>query len=71
MSSQRHPKKEVREALELAAAHGWKVEKKHGHAWGVIRCGKGCKASVSSTPKNPGNHAKQIKRAVLSCPHTK
>jgi hypothetical protein len=25
--------------------------------------------SIWSTPRNPGNHAKQIARAVKRCPH--
>lgn len=45
-------------------------------AWGIIycpyndkecRCGAFCIASIWSTPKNAGNHAKQIKRVVDNC----
>ena len=47
-----------------------------GHAWGKIycpnndnecRCGEFCISSVWSTPRNPVNHAKQIKRVVDNC----
>lgn len=29
----------------------------------------GCRVRVYSTPKNQGNHAKDIRRAVDHCPH--
>jgi len=47
-----------------------------GHAWGrmycpfndvVCRCGEFCVASIWSTPKNTGNHARQIRRIVDNC----
>lgn len=31
------------------------------------RCGEFCITSVWSTPKNPGNHARQLKRVVDNC----
>jgi hypothetical protein len=31
------------------------------------RCGEFCIASIWSTPKNPGNHGKQIRRVVDNC----
>lgn len=74
----RHPKKDVEQALEEAEAEGWTVEHTaSGHRWGVARCpvgsspgeDRGCSISVWSTPKNPGNHAKAIARAVKRCPH--
>lgn len=68
----RHPKKEVEEALRYCEEQGWEVEKTApGHRWGVVRCGKGCEVSVWSTPKNPGNHAKRIRKAPDKCPHGK
>ena len=33
----------------------------------VTICGEFCRASIWSTPKNPGNHAKQIRRIVDNC----
>lgn len=69
-SGGRHSKKDVAAALDYAEEHDWQVEQtKSGHRWGVARCGKGCSVSIWSTPKNPGNHGKAIRRAVDRCPH--
>lgn len=72
-----HPKKEVADALEYAKEKGMRVHpsrSRAGHAWGWIYCPEasreGCRIPVWSTPGNPGNHAKGIKAAVDSCPHT-
>ncbi len=66
----RHAKKEVEEALDYAHSHNWTVAQTiAGHRWGVARCGQGCSVSIWSTPRNPGNHAKAIRRAVDKCPH--
>jgi hypothetical protein len=66
----RHSKKEVKEALIYAESHGWTVQPTaSGHAWGSASCGQGCRISIWSTPKNPGNHGKQIRRAVDRCTH--
>lgn len=69
----RHPKKEIHEALQYAILKGWVIiESKKGHCWGIIRCphGRGgCQKSIWSTPRNPGDHAKDIKRFVDKCPH--
>lgn len=71
-----HPKKEVEEALRYAESNGWRLDVGGAHAWGRIycpyndeecRCGEFCITSVWSTPKNPGNHARQIKRVVDNC----
>ncbi len=76
MSRARHPKKEVEEALRHAEALGWRIEVGGSHAWGRMycpyndvecRCGEFCIASIWSTPKNPGNHARQLKRVVDNC----
>jgi hypothetical protein len=79
MSGKTHPKQEVEEALRYAEAHGWRVEVSGSHAWGRIycpynheecRCGEFCIASIWSTPRNAGKHARQIRRVVDSCvPH--
>jgi hypothetical protein len=70
MARRRHPKKEVEGALRYAEEAGWTVEPAvPGHRWGVARCGSGCSVSVWSTPANPGNHGKDIRRAVDRCPH--
>ena len=74
MARARHPKKDVEAALADAEEAGWTVTPtSSGHRWGVLRCGEasrlGCQVSVWSTPRNPGNHAKQIRRALDRCPH--
>jgi hypothetical protein len=64
VSRGRHPKKEVADALEQAEDAGLLVEEIHrGHRWGNVTCER-CHASrtVWSTPRNTGNHAKQIDR---------
>ncbi|MCW8825052.1 MAG: hypothetical protein OQK78_01375 [Gammaproteobacteria bacterium] len=74
----KHSKKEVEEAIVYAESHGWTVESASGHPWGTLkcshndkecRCGRFCRMSVWSTPKNPGNHAKQLKTRVDNCIH--
>jgi hypothetical protein len=72
VSQDRHPKKEVREALEFAERNGWRVEKSKGgsaHAWGKMLCPNPdhCHPSINSTPRNPQVHATQLKRAVARC----
>lgn len=71
-----HPKKEVEAALKHAESNEWRVEVGGAHAWGKIycpyndeecRCGEFCIVSVWSTPKNPGNHARALKRVVDNC----
>jgi len=80
MSRARHPKKEVEKALRHAEAQGWRIEVSGSHAWGRMycpyndvecRCGEFCIASIWSTPKNPGNHARQLKRVVDNCARNK
>lgn len=80
MSRRKHPKPEVEAAIQHAEAHGWIVETGGAHAWGKIycpyndetcRCGEFCIASIWSTPKNPGNHARQLKRVVDNCAREK
>lgn len=71
-----HPKKEVEEAIQHAERNEWRVEVGGGHAWGKMycpynddecRCGEFCITCIWSTPKNPGNHAKDLKRVVNNC----
>ncbi len=71
-----HPKPEVEKTLKYAEEHGWRIEVGGSHAWEKMycphnnkecRCGEFCVSSIWSTPKNPGNHAKQIKRVVDNC----
>ena len=71
MARSRHPSKEVEEAVQHAEARGWTV-RMQGH-WGRMYCAKadrdGCQFGVNGTPRNAGDHAKQIRRAVERCPH--
>jgi len=55
---------------------GWRIEPGGSNAWGrmycpynddACRCGEFCIVSIWSTPKNPGNHGKQIRRVVENC----
>ncbi len=71
-----HPNKEIEDALGYAEANGWRIKVGGSHAWGRIfcpyndaqcRCGNFCISSVWSTPRNPDNHAKALKRVVDNC----
>lgn len=74
----KHSKKEVEAALVYAEEHGWTVENRNGHAWGILkcphndkecRCGKFCQLSIWSTPKNPGNFARTLIARIDNCIH--
>lgn len=78
----KHSNKEIRAAINYAIEHGWKVKpgSTSSHSWGQIycpnndaecRCREFCLTSIWSTPRNPRNHAKQIKRVVDNCIHIK
>ena len=63
-------------AIQHAEQAGWTVEQVRGHPWGRMkcprnnencRCGEFCIASIWSTPRNPTNHARQIRRIVDGC----
>ena len=70
----RHPKGEVESAIQYAEALGWRVVPGSGHNWCRLYCPKatreGCQVGVYCTPKNAGNHARQIRNGVDRCPHT-
>ncbi|MBF0137975.1 MAG: hypothetical protein H7833_17620 [Magnetococcus sp. DMHC-1] len=71
----KHPIKEIRSAIEHAIDKGWKFDKASGHAFGILKCptnkkcrnGVYCQFSVWSTPKDPEEHARAIRRAVDQC----
>ena len=72
MGRSKHPKKEVEEAIAYVVARGWTLEERHGrgHVWGILRCPTGDDFQyVWGSPKNAGNHSKQIQRAFFKCPH--
>lgn len=70
-----HPNKSIREALQYAASEGWRVMKAgpRAHIWGTIYCHEssrdGCRFHIYSTPRNPQNHARAIRRVVDACSH--
>lgn len=71
VSADRHPKKEVAEALSRAHQAGLEVVEIHrGHRWGEVSCAS-CAASraVYTTPRDPGNHAKQLDRFTIRHTH--
>ena len=80
MARNRHPNQHIEAALQHSEAMGWRVEPtgRSSHAWGRLycphrdpveqcRCGEFCVTSISSTPRNPETHAKQIRRRVDGC----
>ncbi len=71
-----HPNKEIAAAIAYAEERGWRIEQGGSHAWGRMyypqnnpdcRGGEFCIQSIWSTPKNPGNHARMLKRVVDNC----
>ena len=76
MTRAKHPNKDVESAVAHAEAEGWRVDIGGSHAWGKMycpyndeqcRCGIHCITSIWSTPKNPSNFAKQLRRVVDNC----
>lgn len=77
MTRSSHPNTEIEQALQYAEKNGWRVESGRAH-WGLMfcpanekdldcRCGAYCITSISGTPRNPGNHARKLKRIVDNC----
>lgn len=76
MPRKKHANKEIEAVLAYAELNGWLIKNRNGHAWGRMycpfntrdcRCGEFCVASIWSTPRNPQNHARQIRRIVDNC----
>ncbi|SOB78060.1 hypothetical protein SAMN04488490_3906 [Marinobacter sp. LV10R510-11A] len=76
MRRKRHTDKDIEAAIAYAEIKGWRIEMRNGHAWGRMycpfndsqcRCGDFCVASIWSTPRSAGNHARQICRIVDNC----
>ncbi|MEI7814025.1 MAG: hypothetical protein WCJ13_04455 [Coriobacteriia bacterium] len=78
MPRQRHPNPHIEEALKHAESKNWRVEPagRSSHAWGRLycphdnpecHCGEFCITSISSTPRSPEDHARQITRRVNRC----
>jgi len=71
VSPGRHQHKEVADALGDAKAVGLTVVTLHSnHRWGEVIC-EPCQSArdVWSTPRNPGTHAKQLKRFIAEHTH--
>jgi hypothetical protein len=73
MARPRRPNKEIEAAVQLAEDSGWRVFNGGSHAWGFLygreQTRDGCKVPVRSTPRNPENHAKWIRRQIDRCSH--
>lgn len=73
MARPKHPNKHIERAVQYAEALGWLVTMSNGHAWGRLFCPRstraGCIISVWSTPRDPDNHARHVRKTVDSCPH--
>ncbi|AWH21278.1 hypothetical protein [Stenotrophomonas sp. ZAC14D2_NAIMI4_6] len=76
MPRSRHPDKDIETALRFAEERGWWLRIGGSHAWGRIycpyndkecRCGEFCVVSIWSTPRNPANHARALRRVVENC----
>jgi hypothetical protein len=71
MARPRHPDPHLEKAIQHAEARGWRFRKGGGHAFLVGYCPAqsrdGHMISIWSTPKNPQNHAEQIRRRVEAC----
>jgi len=71
-----HPNKHIRAAIRYAQSKGWRVSKAgpRAHIWGIVWCPEtsreGCRIRVMSTPRNPEQHARDIRRGVDGCPHS-
>lgn len=65
----RHQKKEVADAVDDMETAGWRIEPRGGHVWARAFCQYGCcQVSISSTPRNPGDHAKHLRKSLERCP---
>lgn len=73
MRRSKHPNKEIEAALCCAEALGWEVLPASGHAFAIMRCpwndatfrcGAFCQMSIWSTPKDPENHARSLRRGT-------
>ena len=73
MARPRHPDKNIEAAVQYAESLGWTVTISTGHSWGRLFCPKssrdGCIVGVYSTPSNPFQHARRVRRDVDNCPH--
>jgi hypothetical protein len=68
-----HPNADISDVIEYALSLGWRYTLSGGHAHGQLWChfGQrgGCRYSVWSTPRNPVQHARWLRKKVDACPH--
>ena len=68
-----HPDKDIEAVVDEAERNGWRFVESGGNSWGKLFCPfagrQGCIVVVWSTPKNPGNFAKKLRRQVGKCAH--
>jgi len=68
-----HPHKDIDAVIDEAMRNGWRYVASGGNSWGKLYCryaGRdGCIVVIWSTPKNPGNFAKKLRRQVGKCAH--
>ena len=73
MARPRHPDKDIEAAVCYAEGRGWEYVRPGAHAWGILHCPErgrdGHRFSVYSTPRIPGAHARDLRRAVDRCGH--
>jgi hypothetical protein len=73
MPRARHPNKEIEAVVAEAEARGWRVMVGGSHEWGFRYCPEsgrdGCRIPVFSTPRNPEDHAKRLRRRIAGCLH--
>ncbi|NIC28596.1 hypothetical protein [Serratia plymuthica] len=66
-----HPNKHIQAALSYAISQGWFFRSSNEHAFGRLQCSlpehREHMMSIWSTPKNPEQHAMQIRRKVDQC----
>ncbi len=75
----KHQHKKIREVLEYAQEQGWSIQDGSGRSWGKVLCpyndnncrkGEYCLRNVYTTPKNPENKARELKRIIRNCIHS-
>jgi hypothetical protein len=65
-----HARKEIRQVIRYALDQGWTLDEvHHGHVFGWLECGHGCRIRIFSTPRNPSGAAKATRREISNCPH--
>ena len=68
-----HPSKDIEAVVDEAVRNGWRFVETGSNSWGKLHCPEasrnGCAIVIWSTPKNPGNFAKKLRREIQKCAH--